>query len=495
MSLLHDLSKEYPDLQFSITTASSAGSEGEYYVSHKGHYFSIKASSKLAKGYSLSQLYFSLKSRQVTNLLGLNKPLFRQRPLWICKTRRFRLPSLLEIDLPDWFEMAETDHAILLEKGHELVMKCIEFGMNCLIFSPHVMPETHPPATLSWSTLRLFLDHIRDQDIKVGLRFHKPSVRMDPEADVVEMATVTRVLHNSFDFYVVHQGDFYDKPPQYTEYEAVKQEMIILEKRLGLPLIYHLAVKDAEEDLKMQALWMKRLSEEVNPTTQLSFAMDPPYFSFTEKVHPYLLELCSQESISFSKLVPIFSLSEVQHIPFCNFAFYDATIGRQRGDRFYGMGLAVSSIPPKASFSDLAAWVFCNRMWESRSVSILIEEWICSHNVEMLPIYHEGFFSEMSGLLTLYGKVCRIISYRIAPKTKMEQLSIAVDRLALQLQSFSLFILTLKKGGYLSEGNKSFLANIPSLLQQIVKEKIESTCQDFGLKIPPQITQYQIFIA
>lgn len=335
MPLLHDLSREYPDLQFSVTTsAASTSGEGEYCLSHKGHYFSIKASSKLAKVHSLHQLYYALKSRRIADLVGVNKPLFYQRSLWICKTRRFRLPSLLEIDLPDWIENADTDHTILLQKADELLMKCIDYGMNCLIFSSPSFSETKPSVPLSWSTLRYFLDYIHAQDIKVGLHFHKHSSSIDPAAHVVEVATATKVLQNSFDFYLVNQGDFFDQLPNCTEYETVKREINVLENKLTLPLIYHLAEKNPGEELKKQSLWMKRLSEEVNPTTQLSFAVDSPYFSFVDTVHPYLLEISSQEVVSFTKLVPVFSISEAEDIPFCNFAFYDAVIGRQKGGAF-----------------------------------------------------------------------------------------------------------------------------------------------------------------
>lgn len=113
---------------------------------------------------------------------------------------------------------------------------------------------------------------------------------------------------------------------------------------------------------------------------------------------------------------------------------------------------------------------------------ILVEQWICAHNKELLPLYQEGLFSEITSLLTAYGRVCRIISQQLARKPTIEQLSSAVDQLALQLQLFSLFLLTQIKRGHVTESNRPFLANISVKLQQVIKEKIEFTCQEFGLK-------------
>ncbi len=496
MSLLHQLARRFPHYQFSVSYGDSKGRGESFSIEQKGRVFLMKVESHLAKSYALSRLQSGLKSGYIRDVVGKSNPQFEYRPLWITKTKRFTLPSLLEIDLPDWVDEVLHDEALLLDTIHELVLEAIDCGMNMLFFAPcegEAVEVAKNP--LSWKALRLVLDFIKEQEIRVGLHFSSPPYQADAHKS---WSDAIAVLYSSFDYLIIHQGALSLPAGDKTQWEQAKEEIHIIERSIKVPLVYVLKQQD-DNGGKRQAEWMPRLSKEISPATLLFFSatLYAP-FSFSTTLHPYLMKLSTELVGSFDTIIPWLSVSEIvlsdgESIPYFGMDLIEEVVGCQRENRLHGAALAVRAVASPHSLPRLAAWVIGQRMWQFQSTARLIKEGIQRDFPELPEVMVHTLLQYLDQVLVCYGSVRRIASIlydRNRPYEK-ERIRIEIFRLAAQFEAFCLTLHALASScdpGLVRKAQS--LSTTLVKLQLFIAHFLEEQIQAHSLKTPPFLLGY-----
>ena len=427
-------------------------SEG-YCIEALGRELCVDAASQVACEFAKASIHAADKSGCLNDILGKASPLFSLRPLWISDSVRFRLPSLLEVDLPSWFQEVGDDLSLskLQNRCADLTASLFELGLNTVIFSASVEKKTgqsvRQSVRISWKIWQTALDAIRAKGIKVALHFSMKQESSHTEDWMQFFEAITPLL-DSFDFIFWQAGELWQKDGfqpemlEATEYEKAKEEVRFIEKNCPKPLIYFVSSQNSLLAAR-QAEWLWTLAHETAKETTLAFSATAgsPFASHLP-LHPFFQKLSEMPITSFPRLLPVIGIAQValdaaQNQDFPNFAFdlYDNELGRQVHERFYGVACMIPHFPEPGSLSDLVLWVLGQRMWRPLSLKLFIEMWLRRCHPKCQAHQAISLFSRIDALLCLLDQLEEAKVERL--KKKVETCTFALSELALQVAEFS----------------------------------------------------------
>lgn len=444
------------------TTLLSQGKIGEgYTVQTIGGTLHIEAESLLAKEFAHAAVKGALESDRLADILGPTSPLFSLRPLWLSHTNRFRLPSLLEVDLPFWFHRSGEDHAIAIERVSQMASRVIELGFNTLIFSPSIgQGYTENPSRISWKELREYLEIFRSKGLKVALHFFSPSIKQDSK----NFFSLIEALSDAFDFLFWQQDELFQQGYEVekkhsTEFEKCQEEIRFIEEHCKKPLIYSLRTRDPLHAMR-QSKWMWLLAHSFVREGILAFsarAGNP--LSCSLALHPFFSELSAATVTTCARFLPIMGIahhkiSEETHLPDFDFDFYETVLSRQLHRRFYGLGCLVNDIPKNGSFADLVLWTAGQRMWRPFAFDVYMQSWQKSYQPEWQKQALQLLFSRINALFCLLEKL---------EETQDVSFKMNFDLLALEYESFQLL------SGTIPHDMKEIMVHFQNHIKKVVE--------------------------
>ncbi|HXF28855.1 MAG TPA: hypothetical protein VN457_03325, partial [Chlamydiales bacterium] len=289
------------------------------------------------------------KIYQVTNhlndILASDEPLFQFRPLWITHTELCRLPSRLEVFLPNYWNDQQ--------QITELIDSVVDNGYNALIIGSQSL-VTDTATRISWNEFQVPLQLMRAKGIQVGLRFHIPEMSREM-ADFFERINDLAAF---FDFVVVHQGEISIANTDRLEQEVCLEEIRSYEKSVQKPILYVLETRNLVH-AKRQSEWLMRLAHQVNLKTIIAFsAVAEPY-----RMHPFFDELSKSDVLSFVRLLPVINIRK-------DILLIENILGRQHQGRLFGVASKLGFVPEKASYDALKLWLCGQRQWRALAFEV-----------------------------------------------------------------------------------------------------------------------------
>lgn len=289
-------------LDESFTLAAAGGS------------FAINARSCFAKRIAEAKAPLFQKERRLQFLIGEQKPLVQMRALFLNECTRFRLPSLVEVALPN----------VSMNP-----VKLFELGVNTLVFTASFSKKE--ASRLSWSQFYERILPLREQGFKIALALSSATP-----------AKEMRSLSTHFDFLWVEENrEMSTSQGDALAYENILREIQSYES-LGLPLIYNLK---GGARLHPQALFLLTFS--VKPDTCIAFDAVRD-----GQAHPFFAEQASYAVRSNARLVPLFE----------NRCGLEETL---IGQKLFGAGIVVPHMPIEGSETERTLFSLCNRMWSA----------------------------------------------------------------------------------------------------------------------------------
>src|ERR1700730_7616250 len=139
---------------------NTSSNEG-YQIEALGPNLSVEAESHIACEFAKESIAFASESGSICDILGKAAPLFQLRPLWISDTHKFRLPSLIEVDLPASIQVLGEDLSALQDSVTHFASSVLRLGFNTVIFSQASANKNAANCRLSWKAWQVVLDTIR----------------------------------------------------------------------------------------------------------------------------------------------------------------------------------------------------------------------------------------------------------------------------------------------------------------------------------------------
>ena len=204
-----------------------------------GNSVHIQAASPLAEKFAMSQLFAALQNNRFSDILGVNKPLFERRLLWVNASSRYLLPTGLEVQLPHW---------LIPEEESDLsfhIKQIIDLGYNTVVLASHNGVRSEKEVKkISLERLRGCLDRIRSSGLKVALEVLPPvkSIHQFDRTEAHQWITQSCLLCGNCDFLLYRQNGlsergfvFRKKHP--TELEQALEELAFFEESSKLPIL------------------------------------------------------------------------------------------------------------------------------------------------------------------------------------------------------------------------------------------------------------------
>ena len=274
-----------------------------------GGAFRVTAETPFARRIAEVRYALFQREKQLQLVIGEQKPRVVMRALFLTECTLFRLPSRLEVALPQ----APIDSTRLFE-----------LGINTLVFK--AASSKKEASRLSWNEFYEKTASFREQGFKIALEIGAPASSEE-----------IRALSSHFDFLYAEEV----ARPQTVSRELLAHEKIASEIRdleeIGVPLFYVL-----KQGVKLHAKALFLLSFSVQADTCIAFE------AVTDGVeHPFFAESASHAVRDNARLIPVFSggREELLRRP------------------LFGAAMKLPALPAPDSAAARALLTACNCMW------------------------------------------------------------------------------------------------------------------------------------
>jgi hypothetical protein len=392
----------------------------EYTIHYQSKEFSIHATNPRAAAYAMSQLKAHVMGKHHQDIIGVTKPLYKLRPIWIRSDQHVSLTENVGCYLPSFFLGKKRNN---FEK---FCQRILELGFNAVILGSRGL-TVEQKSTTSFKELQVLHQLFGEYGIHLII---KPVVYTPPGDSSFfltpcEQQFVQRVKQALSDIrkvapslkYVLWESVYCDEDFHYhpsgreqTKFDKVCGELRLVEGELsdGTTLIYYLPTTDAAMARK-QADWFSRFLNEAGERTICAFSAvaGSPEGDHLGS-HPFWEVLRQTDHPTSTPVMPILNTGGVHqgggYWPNFPVDLFEEYLFQQEDFPIAGFVHCMRNIPKKGSLADAFAWVAGMSMWRRRHPKDLLQTWCRGH-------FPDGDFSCLMALLKKARSVILELSF------------------------------------------------------------------------------------
>jgi len=503
MTPSNELARLYPALKMQKSLRPQQAGIESFVIDMKVDSIHLEAESKPAQEFAMHQLLAALQSNRLGDFIGPSTPLYAMRPLWIHGGCLCRLPSGIEVNLPE-FLFAGGGDEIDVDILHTLVWHLYDLGFNAVIFAPQKEHARSIERTITTQALHKALDFIRSFGVVSVLHFSPPPTDHKREiSDWNLFFSQVAVLLDVSDFLFWSSSElwrdgFEPKKEKPQEFDKIREEIIFLQKMAKCGIFYYFPCSDMNLAQK-QSPWLLSLATEVADTTVLSFSASAgsPFYE-QSKLHPVFQEISRLPSPFQGRFVPFLGVrqygsQEKVVIADCPFPFVEKTLGWQRYGRLYGAGCQVEWLPQVKSFASGVLWAIGQRMWRSLNTYGLFETWLLRYHSDIKECISEEFLDRFHKVVRAQSQV-DMMAQEPTTQEKSMQFARKIEEAASSLQNFSSTVANFRSLPAFQEAKPSFVefSEILQQFQKQVKEELEACCASCNIQVPDVLLRLEI---
>lgn len=336
----------------------------DFEVSYAGGIWQLKAHSYLGAIYGLQSLQSAISSRQLSDLLGFNRPHFKIRPLWMKES--------IALVLND------------SQKWHVFCSKILELGYNAILIDEK-----------KENNFRAFCKTVKNYGLKIIL---KPSCQKpaSPFDQSFYTSTVRGLKDLPYIDYLFWESawlhpEFLEDPhsERYTLSEIVLAEAQMLEKNLeeSIKIIFYLPASDFKT-AQQSAGWMLNFANQLSTRTTLAFpAAAGNIYDDSLPAHPFWNVLCAQIHPTSATFMPLLNVGQVKRSeglwPILTYDLLDEYFGRCSKGNFLGFLALTNHLPSNKGILDCNLWTAAQTMRSPQKKAFLwTEAWFAAFRAD-----------------------------------------------------------------------------------------------------------------
>lgn len=495
----------FPAIKYSFAKQGNAENAAEgFCVFYRGYELHLHGDSILGLIFGFSQLKSALKGNYLAEFLGSHAPKFPLRPIWIGCERLYSLSESIQVALPRWLTLNDLMNPSESCEIAKFCCRLLELGYNALILGSRSPEKKFQVEEGGRELLPLFALFHR-YGIKVILKVEWNGL-LDSEERTCCPADLQYQMHllesfeeikwalSSIDFLFwesCHLHPSFDQPESaldLTRLELIAAEEKLIERALGgsAGLIYYLN-EHPSGSAPACAKWLQALCDEVEEGVVVAFSATcgDPRYDFLP-INPLFGELRKSPDCSFTKMMPIVNAGSIGKGEGL-WPVFSTRLVEQVGSYLYrhpfaGMIALANHLPAAGGVLDGSLWISSQVMWQSRSTSILAENWLLGN----LPHWKSPMIAKALDLCAeLLDQLCalRFFTERNKKEVSHELLKIQCEKLAAGLAELH-YIWIKAAPPIKEEGNPPYFKDYLNFFLKDTARILNLICQNFSLTFP-----------